>query len=49
MEISKEVKNKIMIIITLVVFTIVIIFMYLSSANVGYKRGYDVSVTELSR
>lgn len=46
MEISKEAKNKIMIIITLMVFMIAVLFVYFTSANIDYKRGYGVSAID---
>lgn len=46
MEFSKEAKNKIMIIITLMIFMVAVLFVYFTSANIDYKRGYGVSATE---
>lgn len=46
MELAKEAKNKIMIIITLMVFMVAVILAYFTSANIDYKKGYDMSVID---
>lgn len=47
MELSKEVKNKIMVIITLMILMLAVSFIYFTPANVDYNRGYDTPVPEL--
>lgn len=47
MDIIKNAKTELKVIITLIAILLISIFMYFSAANIGYKDGYNVPMSEL--
>ena len=47
MEIIKNAKTELKVIITLIAILLFSVFMYFSAANIGYKDGYNVPMSEL--